>query len=147
MSSYSAAKRQTKIDKAIKQGRFLAWAKYYAKMGMNSNVPWSSKEKWLAESIKEIGRLADFKFKNIRELENALKCIWYNYVNAGSPQAPFCRVCGLPINFKEDSVHWHHISYAPAKIIPLHQSCHYKVHHGTECPELVPPGCSNVRGK
>lgn len=50
---------------------------------------------------------------------------------------PVCVLCNKKIPIQ--SVHVHHITYFPEKTIPLHASCHLRLHKGGSHSELLPP--------
>jgi len=125
--------------------RLHSWTRFYAQREILKKISWGiPKEKWLLDSINEIRRLTGIKFKDIYQLEKTLKDIWENYLSKAPTETPFCRVCGRQIDPLAKSTVWHHLIYAPETIIPVHKDCHYRIHYGTECPELKPKGWSKM---
>lgn len=46
-----------------------------------------------------------------------------------------CKACNQIIR---NSCTQHHIQYNPAKTVPVHKKCHYRIHHTDEYPSLKP---------
>ena len=48
-----------------------------------------------------------------------------------------CNACKKMIEIGENK-YMHHISYHPEIIVPVHASCHAKIHHGSDYQHLIP---------
>ena len=52
--------------------------------------------------------------------------------------SPICQICRQPIVHNQ-KLHWHHVSYFPERKVPVHNSCHPKIHRTEDYPKLTPP--------
>ncbi len=69
-------------------------------------------------------------------------CTYKKYLAKRKPQSFFrgnCAACKKPI--AKNKGLWHHVSYFPEKVLPVHHDCHDKIHKKpkSEYPDLTPP--------